>query len=571
MKHFISLHSLVLALIAFTTVGITSCSEKLFPDEVISDKDVIKFSVANPNNGTRTAFNSKNYAKELKNFYVSAFYDDPGEEEPYIDQVEIVNDGNGNFNYKEEAEKKPWINGEPLHFVAASSLEIMGGYRPSINVWENHNEAYLDIYNGGDKDYMVAFEPNISKETNHGTVNLQFHHLLSQVKFGVSNLSDRYEIVDIKKIGLRGVYDDATFTVKGNGEIEAHEAQDTWGVGDYSFEINDYKNSNKSYLNDKKDIFIVPLNHKTFDPNLGISIKSINEAIKEGDAENTYSYVWAECKIYDHKDEKFVVGDNDTYGYTYFPFKVNLKAGKSYKYTIAITNDFIGYPEKETEPKLGWIISDAGNIYQYCEDAVKAGEEPVAMIAYISPNGSGPSPYKKHGLAIALRILSKDKLNSKEKDPNSFFDSFLFSSSEIEHINIWLLQDINIGKAPFWTQWYVPRFKDFDLIFDACGGTKYNNQPHYDNQPWDYGKLGDLLKQTESDAEKRPFYRYINFFVINYYNDTTPFFGHYWLNPLENTDSSHLWVYNGARNEYWHLPRTNNFERFCWVRPVFEF
>lgn len=566
MKHFISLHSLVLALIAFTTVGITSCSEKLFPDEVISDKDVIKFSVANPNNGTRTAFNSKNYAKELKNFYVSAFYDNPREEEPYMDQVEIVNDGNGNFNYKKKAEKKPWINGEPLHFVAASSLEIMGGYRPSINVWENHNEAYLDIYNGGDKDYMVAFEPNISKETNHGIVNLQFHHLLSQVKFGVSNLSDRYEIVDIKKIGLRGVYDDATFTVKGNGEIEAHEAQDTWGVGDYSFEINDYKNSNKSYLNDKKDIFIVPLNHKTFDPNLGISIKSINEAIKEGNAENTYSYVWAECKIYDHKDEKFVVGDNNTYGYTYFPFKVNLKAGKSYKYTIAITNDFIGYPDQNTtlqEPKLGWIISDAGNIYQYCEDAVKAGEEPVAMIAYISPNGSGPSPYKKHGLAIALRDLRKDKSNPEV--------SFLFHASEMDHINIWLSQDINIGKAPFWTQWYLPRFKDFDLIFDACGGTKYNSQPHYGDQPWDYGKLEDLLERTEPSAEKRGSYRYINFFVIKYNVFPQFFLGHYWLNPLEKTDSSLLWFYNSINKQYCQWSCNNEYDLYCWVRPVFEF
>lgn len=108
-----------------------------------------------------------------------------------------------------------------------------------------------------------------------------------------------------------------------------------------------------------------------------------------------------------------------------------------------------------------------------CEEADNAGEKPVAMIAYISDNGNGPAPYSKHGLAISLRNLkSPDRTN-------------LFLIKKLEKVDTYLSEYQKV--APSWTQWYVPRFKDFDFIFDAFGGTKYSNKPHYTTQPWDYG------------------------------------------------------------------------------------
>ena len=91
-----------------------------------------------------------------------------------------------------------------LHFVAVNSPNNFGS-RPEIDVWSNH-EVSLGVYSGGNEDYMAAFESDEYKQANHGTVKLQFHHLLSQIKFGISNMSNNLEIMDIKQIGLKGVY-----------------------------------------------------------------------------------------------------------------------------------------------------------------------------------------------------------------------------------------------------------------------------------------------------------------------------------------------------------------------------
>lgn len=58
----------------------------------------------------------------------------------------------------------------------------------------------------------------------------------------------------------------------------------------------------------------------------------------------------------------------------------------------------------------------------------------------------------------------------------------------------------SIGNEPNWTQWYVPSCKDFDLIFDACGGTKYSSATHVDNQQWSFGNLDGMLIDTEPGA-----------------------------------------------------------------------
>lgn len=111
------------------------------------------------------------------------------------------------------------------------------------------------------------------------------------------------------------------------------------------------------------------------------------------------------------------------------------------------------------------------------------------MIAYISDNGNGPGPYSKHGLAISLRNLkSPDRTN-------------LFLIEELEKVDTYLSEYQKV--APSWTQWYVPRFKDFDLIFDAFGGTKYSNKPHYTTQPWDYGRLNDFMESTNGMVKTR--------------------------------------------------------------------
>lgn len=561
MKHFNLLHSMAFVFIAMLSLGFTSCTEEELKDRSKMPSDAIKFTVSEAKTGTRISLDSKNFRQHLKSFYVSAF---PAktyqgmipDNDFYMKDVEIVNDGKGNFSYRKDEKAYPWPT-YPLNFVAVNDRDNEG----QTPFRFDGDKLEVGWYKGGSVDYVCAYTTNQDKSKNNGTVNLQFHHLMSQIRFYVANKSSTVDCY-IKRMGLKGVHDDATFYIDNQGNITADYGNDDVGIGDYSFDVLNYQDDqNPVFMNPDHDIFISPMNQRPWDPKSGHTIESIEKGISESDPSEVYAYVWLECKI--KQQGKYVVGSESSYGKTYFPFKAHLKSGKRYKYTIIITDDFIGYPDQKTklqEPKLGWVISDAGNIYRYSEDAVEAGEQPVAMIAYINENGDGPAPYSKHGLAISLRDL-------RGKSGNPFFTIL-----DLENISPWLSQNKRLGEAPSWTQWYVPRFKDFDLIFDACGGTKYNNQPHYRNQSWDYGNLDKLLASTELYSGTTPdggeeHYVYDPFYIGNGYGDDQ--FGRYWLNPSENLSTAKVWLYNAIEKQYWQWPRTAKGENL--VRPVFKF
>lgn len=561
MKHFNLLNSMAFAFIAMLSLGFTSCTEEELEDRSKMPSDAIKFTVSEAKTGTRISLDSKNFRQHLKSFYVSAF---PAktyqgmipDNDFYMKDVEIVNDGKGNFSYRKDEKAYPWPN-FPLNFVAVNDIDY-DGRTPSQFI-----DGKLDIgcFRGGSIDYVCAYTTNQDKNKNGGTVDLQFHHLMSQIKFYVAERSFNLNC-DIKKIGLKGVYDIADMHIDSEGNITVSEAQDDLGMGDYSIDVTDYAPDQEPVLlNYNKELFIPPLTQKGWDPSSNILPKDIDDAIDNYNPENVYAYVWMECKI--QKNGKYLVGSENSYGRTCFPFKANLKPGKRYNYVITLTDDFIGYPDQKPklqEPKLGWVISDAGNIYRYSEDAVEAGEQPIAMIAYINENGDGPAPYSKHGLAISLRWLRKNDRTLR------------FSYSDLDNISTWFSQNKHLGEAPSWTQWYVPRFKDFDLIFDACGGTRYDGQPHYRNQPWDYGDLDKLLASTETypggggiSGEEHLAYDY--FYTWDWGHEVE--YCHYWMNPSENSNSSMVWIYNSKEKQYWQWPRTTKAEIL--VRPVFKF
>ena len=71
-------------------------------------------------------------------------------------------------------------------------------------------------------------------------------------------MSNNLEIMDIKQIGLKGVYHEAEFTMLGNGAVQTRMARDYLGLGEYSFDIENFEKAYKSYLNASKYIFLVP-------------------------------------------------------------------------------------------------------------------------------------------------------------------------------------------------------------------------------------------------------------------------------------------------------------------------
>ena len=557
MKHFNLLHSMAFVFIAILSLGFTSCTEEELEDRSQMPSDAIKFTVSEAKTETRTSLDSKKIRQHLKSFYVSAFLAKTyqgmiPDNDFYMKDVEIVNDGKGNFSYRKDEKTYPWP-AYPLNFVAINNMDYNGRTPPQFI------EGKLDIgcFRGGSIDYVCAYTTNQDKNKNGGTVDLQFHHLMSQIRFYVAERSLNLNC-DIKKIGLKGVYDIADMHIDPAGNITVSEAQDNLGMGDYSIDVTDYvPDQEPVLLNYNKELFIPPLTQKGWNPSSNILPKDIDDAIDNYNPEKVYAYVWMECKI--QKNGKYLVGSENSYGRTCFPFKVNLKPGKRYNYVITLTDDFIGYPDQNTtlqEPKLGWVISDAGNIYRHSEDAIEAGEDPVAMIAYINENGDGPAPYSKHGLAISLSWLRK-------YDGDRFF-----TYSDLENISTWF------RGAPAWTQWYVPGFREFDLIFDACGGTQYDGRPHYRNQPWNYGDINESLESTEQTPGWSAGEEYPHLAFEYFYPEDSGYsyeIGQYWLNPSENSNSSMAWLYNSRVKQYWQWPKQSPAGLVNMVRPVFEF
>ena len=200
MKHFNLLHSMAFVFIAILSLGFTSCTEEELEDRSQMPSDAIKFTVSEAKTETRTSLDSKKIRQNLKSFYVSAF---PAktyqgmilDNDFYMKDVEIVNDGKGNFSYRKDEKTYPWP-AYPLNFVAVNDSRT-----PSQFI-----EGKLDIgcFRGGSIDYVCAYTTNQDKNKNGGTVDLQFHHLMSQIRFYVAERSLNLNC-DIKKIGLKGL------------------------------------------------------------------------------------------------------------------------------------------------------------------------------------------------------------------------------------------------------------------------------------------------------------------------------------------------------------------------------
>ena len=569
MKHSNLLHSMAFAFIAMLLLGFTSCTEEQEVENMSLPKDAIRFSVVGAN-GTRSAMDSKNFRKELKQFFVNAFSDN-AIHTPYMKDVEFINDGNGNFMYKDKRNIKLWPD-YSLNFVAMNAHNILGAKL------EMFQQDFIDlgVFRGGEKDIVAAYVPNQNKLTNNREVFLQFHHLLSQIKFYVEDHSTSRLDCKINKIGLKGVYDDAFFSIDRQGKVSTSMTQSGSGYGDYSIDVKNYNpNQEPVLMNNGKDIFVVPLNHISWDPKSGIKIKDINNAIRNRDDTNIYSYVWLECKI--KKDGKYIVGNENSYGRTYFPFRVNLKAGKTYNYTIKISDNFYGYTEDTQEPELGSIITDKGNIYKDCEVAYKSGEDPVAMIVYIEPDGKGPSPYKKHGLAISLSTLAKET-----EDATKGYRENWLSLQEIESWYNYIGNSrISVGKEPDWTNWYIPSWKDLGLIFMASGGREFMWQKNdiMNNEDWSYGELDNMLAATDPtslDLDPKKRFTFAEPFC---YQHSIPYKRSAALYAVRKTESGNIdnalndiIIYNAAEEKYETIWQDKYYPSYKFnVRLVFRF
>ena len=562
-----------------------ACQDKEDTSGTSSDK--IRFSVDVGGAGTRTTFTSHN-VDDLQEIYVTAFNksDFSKGNPPYMQGVELDNDGNGSFE-DVYGEVKNWPS-YPLDFVATTDRDYQ-----KISV--NGDSVKLGTYQGGGSfDEMVAYTPNQTQNSNNGVVKLQFKHLFSKVDFYLKQDLSGYSI-DVEEISIDNICKNGSFALLGDGSIVVAPAtdDDSYFTDAISFQTSQdcsQLETEKDWVKaNDDDIFFTPLQPTPWNPLEDGSIVDMEHDLHD-EGKPLHAYIKIKCKIKNTQTDEYAVGSASSYGYLYYPFDCALKPGKHYSYRIKISNDEV-FSAKDAQ--VGYVISDKGKIYKNFLACFEAGETAVAMIGYVGSD-TGNSKYK-HGLAIAIQSYYKNtghyfSIAYREPISLSELPSALNSYSSLQGIS----PIAGNGKmvAPSNSSgWHVPSVDELDRIFYGCGNSKifasfgdFGSVHRIESkssqkwskgaQGWPDGNIDDLLDERHSmygvdnsiydSSGDSPW-------LLNDYNgnDDDATVGRYciWTTSTYSGDSSYRWVYNPVKQCY-EVAFTG---LYFTLRPVFAF
>lgn len=565
-----------------------ACQDKEDTSGTSSDK--IRFSVDVGGAGTRTTFTSHN-VDDLQEIYVTAFNksDFSKGNTPYMQGVELDNDGNGSFE-DVYGEVKNWPS-YPLDFVATTDRDYQ-----KISV--NGDSVKLGNYQGGGSfDEMVAYTPNQTRNSNNGVVKLQFKHLFSKVDFYLKQDLTGYSI-DVEEISIDNICKNGSFALLGDGSIVVAPAtdDDSYFTDAISFQTSQdcsQLETEKDWVKaNDDDIFFTPVQPTPWNPLEDGSVDNMeHNLIDEG--KPLHSYIKIKCKIKNTQTDEYAVGSASSYGYLYYPFNCALKPGKHYSYRIKITNDGI-FSSKD--PQVGYVISDQGKIYKNFLACFEAGENAVAMIGYVGSD-TGNSKYN-HGLAIALcsyytnkyvagRLLSDIGLRhlvSWDEVPAALRDfTSLSTLSPTNNYGTMIAPSNSSG-------WHVPSVDELDRIFYACGNTKkYASFGSFESihsisakgyltfssgsQSWSDGNIEDLIgwEKATFGIDEQLYYNsdpmYLSIWTGGNDDNNPMSKSCIWTSNTYSHDSSKQWIYNAAKQCYEVVTKKG----VVTLRPVFAF
>lgn len=569
---------------------VVACQDKEDAQSTSSDK--IHFAVDAGGVGTRTTYTSQNM-DDLQEFYVSAFNksDFSKGNPPYMQGVELDNDGNGSFE-DVYGEVKNWPS-YPLDFVATTDRDYQ-----KISV--NGDSVKLGTYQGGGSfDEMVAYTPNQTQNSNNGVVKLQFKHLFSKVDFYLKQDLSGYSI-DVEEISIDNICKNGSFALLGDGSIVVAPAtdDDSYFTDAISFQTSQdcsQLETEKDWVKaNDDDIFFTPLQPTPWNPLEDGSIDDMEHNLQD-EGKPLHAYIKIKCKIKNTQTDEYAVGSASSYGYLYYPFNCALKPGKRYSYRIKISNDEV-FSAKDAQ--VGYVISDKGKIYKNFLACFEAGENAVAMIGYVGSD-TGNSKYN-HGLAIALcsyytnkyvagsllsdiglrHLVSWDKVSAALRDFTS-----LSTLSPTNNYGTMIAPSNSSG-------WHVPSVDELDRIFYACGNSKmYASFGNFESihsisskgyllfssgsQSWSDGNIEDLIgwEKATFGVDEQLYYGstpwYLSIWTgVDVNDENNPMSKScIWTSSTYSLDSSKQWIYNAAKQCYEVVTKKG----VVTLRPVFAF
>lgn len=246
--------------------------------------------------------------------------------------VKISHDGS-KWNYADPTDLKYWPTSS-LNFYAVSPVsnsESVIDYH-TWQISQNTKEIHYlsgDEYGDGSHPYtdvMYAIAPNQSKTNNGGKVQLQFHHITSQVVFQakkqLSNMT-----VEINSIKLHNFKHSGNFTIPTN---RTAPEQSDWSyktlptqtpntvIKDATIDVG----TEATDISSSKPMFLIPQQLKKWNTSHKIEVANTNKE----------SYLSIECKI--KIGDFYKLGSDTEYKTLYVPFEANWQPGKRYVYTL---------------------------------------------------------------------------------------------------------------------------------------------------------------------------------------------------------------------------------------------
>lgn len=385
-------HLFMVAFVAMASiVTFTSCSQDDdAPTSGLTSKDIISYNVGigNALSTRATAITPSNYEELMKNFVVTAVTDTTNLNNDLFQNYYI-----GNFSSPSLFTNKGsgWL-GETYYWPADSTEKLsFYAFSPAQDTYDIKNIAIWKVLTltadadaSKQVDYMSAYVPAVNKYTNNGVVNLNFKHLMSQVRFAVdkSSIKKGYQI-SINGITIRNIRNKFFY------DIVRHKAISPEGYGPVAAFVENADSHNfvapikavNNLVNEKGTIDLTPAGGALLlPPQLFHYYSQWNKSDKAKNPATNIQCLEISCKIYNTANKKYVVGSATSFGKIYVALN---RPGKN--------EDNPSYDDgTQNHSKLpGWI---SGNCYTY-------------VLKFDGSDGWGLDPEgKEHNITFSVTV-----------------------------------------------------------------------------------------------------------------------------------------------------------------------
>ena len=349
------------------SLSLTGCADEDITGGISDEGKSISYGVSLVGNHTRAlGLTSTNYIDNLPNMQVFAYYHPnangfgvtPGNQ--YVGAggsgITVTNTGGV---WKEDAANTAYWPAEtaPLNFQAIAPASD-NSFEVTNSVSENlaHMVANVTVptANADQRDIPMANEDKVTQSTHGRSVQLDFKHVLSQVRFKVQTASKQLSgnigaisLCNIKSTGSVGYHaaddiadgtNDWMKVVLGTTVSDDAVASYAIGMGDGSFGTAQFGAGNaKDVTAADGSLMMLPQTTVKWTTVDGSAV-----TIAAADAAKN-TYIKISCKI--KNGDTYLIGSENAYGEVYIPFAAAWAMGKKYIYTINIGTGTGGFDE----------------------------------------------------------------------------------------------------------------------------------------------------------------------------------------------------------------------------------